>query len=378
MKNFPAVCKYLAIILIALNSFSWSNFAVSAEIVAGLTFDSHTARQRWKHNNQNLDNRSFSCPNLIEPIIIFESSSIYKDTPCRCIIDPQKKAIYDNEIAILRNYSKTLVKLADLYSKTPRENPEIAQCAQRHITHWSETGAMTGDHLSHVGYQKAGEILGVVAQTFNKIKHAEGIELPTSGTATYEWMRQLSDSVLYFYDNLAGPNTRNNNHRYWDSFYLGSAAVVMNDHDLFNWAQQGLTIGLEQIQADGTLPLEMARGSKAYRYHLYAVAPLVGLSQLMLRNQGSMSPSYSPYQYNQGALANLIDLLLNDDTTIFTDKSAFNCSRSAWMEIYAHNVQYNNQAFYNRLKQQRQQCNSRLYSTNLGGDISYYYGLKLD
>ncbi|NRA55793.1 MAG: alginate lyase family protein [Gammaproteobacteria bacterium] len=377
MKNFPSFSKNFVIISIVFNSVSWSAPVAGAEIISGLTFDSHTARQRWKHENQSLDNVSFSCPSMIEPIITFESTSIYQDTPCRCIIDPEKKVIYDNEMATLKNYSKTLVKLADRYSKTPTESPEIAQCVNRHITYWSEAGAMTGTHLSSVGYHKTGEILGVVAQSFNKIKYAEGIELPLLGSVTYEWMRQLSDSVLYFYGGIAGPNTRNNNHRYWDSFYLGSASVILNDSELFNWAQQGLTIGLDQIQANGTLPLEMARGSRAYHYHLYAVAPLVGLSELMLRNQEMMSPAYSPYQYNNGALANLVELVLND-TTIFSDKSAFNCNRSAWMEIYAHNVQHNNDAFFTRLKQQRQQCNSRLASTTLGGDISHYYGLKLD
>jgi poly(beta-D-mannuronate) lyase len=37
--------------------------------------------------------------------------------------------------------------------------------------------------------------------------------------------------------------------------------------------------GVLQIRPDGTLPQEMARGSRAPRYHLYALAPLVLLAE---------------------------------------------------------------------------------------------------
>ena len=37
--------------------------------------------------------------------------------------------------------------------------------------------------------------------------------------------------------------------------------------------------GVDQIQPDGTLPLEMARGVRALHYHLYALAPLVLLAE---------------------------------------------------------------------------------------------------
>src|SRR5260370_2005134 len=37
--------------------------------------------------------------------------------------------------------------------------------------------------------------------------------------------------------------------------------------------------GVDQIQPDGVLPLEMARGGRALHYHLYALAPLVLLAE---------------------------------------------------------------------------------------------------
>jgi len=42
--------------------------------------------------------------------------------------------------------------------------------------------------------------------------------------------------------------------------------------------------GIDEIAADGTLPLEMGRGQRALHYHLFALAPLVTMAELAAAN----------------------------------------------------------------------------------------------
>lgn len=59
--------------------------------------------------------------------------------------------------------------------------------------------------------------------------------------------------------------------------------------------------GVEQIQPDGALLLEMARGSRALPYHLYALAPLVLLAEFGEANHLDL------YAHANGAIHRLVD-----------------------------------------------------------------------
>ena len=63
---------------------------------------------------------------------------------------------------------------------------------------------------------------------------------------------------------------------------LGSLQTI---EGTFDWAMAAYDNGVNQIRPDGTLPLEMARGRRAFHYHLYALAPLVLLAEFGEANQ---------------------------------------------------------------------------------------------
>ena len=59
--------------------------------------------------------------------------------------------------------------------------------------------------------------------------------------------------------------------------------------------------GVDQIQPNGALPLEMARGGRALHYHLYALAPLVLLAEFGEVNHLDL------YAHANGAIHRLVD-----------------------------------------------------------------------
>jgi poly(beta-D-mannuronate) lyase len=75
-----------------------------------------------------------------------------------------------------------------------------------------------------------------------------------------------------------------NNHAFWAGAGMMAAAVALDDRALFGWSIEKYRTGLAQIQPDGTLPLELARKSKARHYHTFALSPLVLIAETGTRN----------------------------------------------------------------------------------------------
>ncbi len=354
-----------------------------ADLSSHFAYNAAEAKNRWKTTFTRLIDKPFTCPSPLEPKITFSAGSIYKDTPCKCEIDPDKKAKYEQEVKSVYNFAKSITSLSDLYVATPTERNEIAQCVAQQIELWAYTDAMLGEHPAPVGYHKSAQVLGAVSLTYLKLQEAENVDYPSVNNNLGQWLRALSQQVIDYYENMAGPNTSNNNHRYWDSYHIGTAAIVLNDTELFSWAMQGLEIGINQIQENGTLPLEIQRGDRAHAYHLYALQALTGLAELAIKNKSSMPIPYYPYSKNNGALTRLSNLLLNEEldksTSVFPIKIAMKCHQSAWMEIYLRHSGRQpsiraDLATY--IKAKRNACRDKLYYTYLGGNMSLYYGIK--
>jgi poly(beta-D-mannuronate) lyase len=100
--------------------------------------------------------------------------------------------------------------------------------------------------------------------------------------------------------------SRQNNHLYWAAWSVGAAGMALDDDSMFRWAIEKEKVGLDSIQADGTLPTELERGKKAYLYHLFAAMPLFMLAGAAERNGVDL------FQENNGALKRLGDVSLKN------------------------------------------------------------------
>ena len=71
-----------------------------------------------------------------------------------------------------------------------------------------------------------------------------------------------------------------NNHEYWSALGVGAAAIVAQNQVLMTWAMDTYNQAMSEISNDGYLPLEIARGTRANTYHLFAAGALVSLASL--------------------------------------------------------------------------------------------------
>jgi poly(beta-D-mannuronate) lyase len=66
-----------------------------------------------------------------------------------------------------------------------------------------------------------------------------------------------------------------NNHYYWAAWSVMPVSVILNRRALFDWSVSVYRTFTTQVDADGYLPLELARNTRALGYHNYALPPLV-------------------------------------------------------------------------------------------------------
>jgi poly(beta-D-mannuronate) lyase len=133
---------------------------------------------------------------------------------------------------------------------------------------------------SNQAYYVQGWVVGAVSIAYLKVREA-GIATPPETRTIADWMESVGEQTKGYYDShkRAGHGDGQNNHLYWAGVELAAIGVAADNRKDFNWAMATYDNGVDQIQQNGALPLEMARGARALHYHLYALAPLVLLAE---------------------------------------------------------------------------------------------------
>ena len=148
-----------------------------------------------------------------------------------------------------------------------------------------------------------GWVVGAIAIAHLKVRET-GIVTTSEAETIAKWMQSVGEQTKNYYDThkRAGHGDSQNNHLYWAGVELAAIGVVADDRKDFDWAMATYDNGVDQIQRDGALPLEMARGSRALHYHLYALAPLVLLAEFGEANHLDL------YAHANGAIHRLVEL----------------------------------------------------------------------
>ena len=149
---------------------------------------------------------------------------------------------------------------------------QILTLAQEH--------SLAGKMSSNQAYYVQGWVVGAVAIAYLKIRET-GIATPPQTETIASWMQRVGEQTIGYYDahKKANHGDSQNNHLFWAGVELAAIGVATNDRKDFDWAMATYDNEVYQIQPNGALPLEMARGGRALHYHLYALAPLVLLAE---------------------------------------------------------------------------------------------------
>lgn len=221
----------------------------------------------------------YSCPALPAVAPDLTTDGFYRtDDPTHSIVDPVRMAAYKQSSDPVKELGQTLVREADAFRTTGSR--AAGRCALEQMTSLARQRSLTGKMSSSQAYYVQGWIAGAIAIAYLKISDA-GLATPEQSRLIGPWLLQIGNATQTWYDDHAAKThvAAGNNHLYWAGVELAAIGVAANDRKAFDWGMATYENGVAQIRPDGTLPLEMERGTKALHYHLYALAPLVLLAE---------------------------------------------------------------------------------------------------
>jgi poly(beta-D-mannuronate) lyase len=314
----------------------------------------------------------FSCPSAPKAAKDLQFGGYYADRGAgSSVVDKQAEAAYREATRAINKFQADLTVMADRYVASKPADAKFAACALDWLADWAAAEAMLGRVSDQGGYvRKWG--LAPISASYLKIRDESALDAAKK-QAVEAWIKRYANTVYRDYD-PEQKESRRNNHVYWAAWSVGLASVVLDDKKLFDWSMDKARLGLRQVTTEGILPLELARKSRAYHYHVFAAAPLVMVAELGLRNGVDL------YQDRDGALKRLVGLVLAnfDDDSFFAQKTGVKQDRSGsgkpshfpWLEpYYAHTKDPAAAKLIAKLRPMRE--------TRVGGDLTMYYGVDL-
>ena len=248
--------------------------------------------------------------------------------------------------------------------------PATLACAMDWLGTWADAKALEGAANNHQGRSMRKWTLAGLSSVYLHLKFSSTAPLLKDAERAGKietWFSDVADIVVKEWPPDA-PLQKINNHSYWVGWSLMSTAVATNRRDLFDRALVFYRIFEKQVDADGYLPNELARKTRALAYHAYALAPLAMIAAFAKANGIDLALE------GDRALARLADRVFIglDDPASFAIKTGVQQDPEAlseqgqwaWIEPYCWTVRCEP-----TLAAQLAEGRSRK-STRLGGDLT--------
>jgi poly(beta-D-mannuronate) lyase len=245
--------------------------------VCGTSMAAAPLRSPWDAKTVEVKAGSYSCPALKPLPKDIEASDFYSDAK-HSVVDEKKKAAYEAVEAQYNDAMKAAAKAGDDFQASG--NRGAAECVLRILDMEAAEDSMTGAMSTNQANYVQNWTLGALAVSWLKVRAAEPGTAEQRKAAT-DWLAKVGSQVQAWFGarHTRGTNDGTNNHYYWAGFAVAGAGIAADNRAMYDWGLGTYDEAISRIAADGTLPLEMARGQKALHYHLFALAPIVMLAE---------------------------------------------------------------------------------------------------
>ena len=301
MKKQVRLCNWAKGNFETLAGYTFSLAILAAAVPVFAAPAAQSLRSPWDGKPVTITEAAYACPTPAHIASDLVTDGFYRlDDPTHSIIDPVRQEAYKKSSDGVKTVGMAVVKAADDYRTTGSR--EAAQCAMAQILTLAQEHSLAGKMSSNQAYYVQGWVVGAVAIAYLKIRETN-IATPQQTETIADWMHSVGEQTIGYYTahKRAGHGDSQNNHLYWAGVELAAIGVAANNRKDFDWAMATYDNGVDQIQPNGALPLEMARGSRALHYHLYALAPLVLLAEFGEANHLDL------YAHANGAIHRLVN-----------------------------------------------------------------------
>lgn len=238
-----------------------------------------------------LDAFAMDCPSAPPGPRDIKAQGYYIDA-AHSVIDEARKKANTEMTRPLDDYTARVADMSDRY--LANHDVSAGQCTIAWLSSWARDGAMLGTMI-HVNNDQSDYLRqwveGGAAIAYLKTR---GVATAAQRAEIDAWLQKLSTANMAYWDN---PKKTRNNHYYWTGVGVMAAAVTTGDPGLLDTAGGIYEKGINDIEDDGSLPMEMKRGKRALHYHNYALAPLVLMAE-MARLKGEDWYAYKDHRIN--------------------------------------------------------------------------------
>lgn len=221
---------------------------------------------------------SFACPAAPDPVILLDHGSRYSaDDASRSEFDEAANSDVNAQLKPVDDLIVDLAKLANK-ARAPEADPALAACVLSTLAVWASDDALSQLDSDNAHLSMPARLAGL-AMAYAQVQPL----LPaTPDRAEVEaWFLARANSTLDYFETDAPPKASRNNLRAWAALAVAQVGLIRQDDRLLDWADASARLVACQAAADGSLPLEMARGDLALHYHLHALTALVITAALL-------------------------------------------------------------------------------------------------
>lgn len=261
-----------------------------------LPWDVAAQRARWAQNPPATCLGADRKP-LPDPVAAFDPPDFFVG---RRKVDPATFARYRAATETARRYKGYLVVNASAFLRSAPGLQQAGECVIDGLDAWAKAGGLLGRFETDQGEHERKFLLAAVVSAYAPVAEQPWVD-PVKRARIDAWVGELARRVMAFYDPEKTPY--HNNHAYWAAYAVMLAGVTLNDDELFDWGKRWYDAALEQIAADGSLPLESARGKYALTYHTFALNALVSIAEL---GEANGQPLFAADGYRIGRLADFV------------------------------------------------------------------------
>lgn len=320
------VSTYFAAFLMASVSTACAKDWRSHPIYPGLKWRTVAAKQK----------PGKPCDKVPAPVRDIATVSKYgeKNSTNSSVVDEESEQQYLQDIAPIVSFTTEVSNRTDHFIEGRSTGDYDARCALDWLDAWAQGGAFLGT-VNRQGEAVRKWELGTLATSYIKLAEAPTID-PDKLTRIRTWIHAIAMEVKADYSRDTTKSSRNNNHMNWASWSVLAAGIATNDRSLFDWGLQGYVKALDQIQDNGSLPLELERRKRAASYHMFALQPLIMIAEAAEAN------GIEAYAMKGNRLQKLIDLniaAVADPQIIgkmngFHQDPSYSESSLSWIEPY--------------------------------------------
>ena len=281
-------------------------------------------------------------------------------------LNPKAEAQYEAMISEIRELERQVSSMVSHYLHSGR--PELLDCTLTWLDTWAQAGALLGAAETHTGKSVRKWALASVASAYVRLKFSVSQPLGQDAQRAQRieaWLGRLGDQVIADWKNQ--PERAINNHQYWAAWAVMADAVALNRRDFFDWALAQYRIGAGQVDAEGYLPNELKRDTRALAYHNYALGPLAMIAAFAKANGADLGPSRDAMQRLAGRVLAGVDNPKTFEAKTGekqTREGLHESSKFAWMEAYCWTFSCDS-AFTRRMDKMRP-----LKTYRLGGNLT--------